>query len=73
MIRHKFTKPDYVYENIERLAEFRQKRNLTQQELSTAVGINYRLLKCYELGYQIPVKQNYNKLAEVFGWQKWEA
>ena len=73
MTRHNFTKPEFVRENIERLAEFRKQRNLTQQELSEGTYITLNLLKAYELGYQMPIRANYNRLAEFFGWQKWEA
>ena len=73
MTRHNITKPDFLRHNIDNLSTFRQAKKLTVQELSSATCINYRLVKCYELGYQLPIKENYNKLAEFFGWQKWEA
>ena len=73
MTRHKITKPAFVNENVYLLADERQGRGLTQKELAEAVGISLQLIWCYEQGYQIPCKANYNKLADFFDWQKWEA
>ena len=72
MTRHTITKPEFVRENVDLLADFRERRNMKRTKLSELTGIKVDMIEHYEHGYQLPTKANYNKLAEVFGWQKWE-
>ena len=71
MSRYKSTRPDFVVENIYRLADFRKKAGITQRELAETAGIAISLINGYE-NFSFPTKEKYNKLAEFFGWQKWE-
>lgn len=64
--------PEFVYENVDSLAGFRERRNLKRSELSERTGIREGMIQQYELGYQLPTREKYNVLAEFFGWQKWE-
>ena len=63
--------PEFVYENIDSLAGFRERRNLKRSELSEKTGIHVEKIRHYEVGYQLPTREKYNVLAEFFGWQKW--
>lgn len=66
-------RPDFVKENIKGLAQDRAEKNLTQKKLGSLLCMSDTMLSRYELGRSTPMMKNYNKLAEFFGWQKWEA
>lgn len=68
---YKNSRPDFVTENIYRLADFRKKAGITQRGLAEKLGISISLINGYE-NFSFPPKEKYNKLAEFFGWQKWE-
>ena len=61
---------DKAERNINGLYSFRMKRGLTSKDLSQLSGINTHSLSDYETGKNVPTVKNYNKLAEVFGWEK---
>ena len=67
-----FTKPDFVRKNISQLLTLRTTRGLMHCDLSKAVGIPEHLLKDYEAGYRFPIRGNYNRLANYFGWKVWK-
>ena len=57
--------------NIRRLRQEREKRGLTQLELSEKVGISSQaIISSIELGVRCKVS-DYNKLAEYFNWDKY--
>ena len=67
MIKH----PDFVMNNIHRLADFRKARGLTKSELAMKLGMSTGSISSYE-DFAYPTQERYNKLADFFGWQKWE-
>lgn len=66
-----YRRPSFVTENICNLEHERLSRNMTLLELYELTGIKAATIKQYEAFYY-PESENYNKLAEVFGWQKWD-
>ena len=57
--------------NIRKLKVEREKRRLTQLELSEIVGISSQgVISAIELGKRCK-ESDYNKLAEYFGWEKY--
>ena len=72
-MRSTITRPEFVRDNVDLLADFRERRNMTRMKLSELTGIKLGMIEHYEHGYQLPTRANYNKLAEVFGWEKWKA
>ncbi len=67
------TKPDFVNANIDSLKELREQKGISRTTLRQWTGLNENLLRDYEEGYRKPMRLNYNKLADVFSWVKWEA
>lgn len=66
------SKPDFVVKNSHSTETLRMERNLTTIALIRGTGIDYQAIMRYTTGYQIPDKEDYNKLAKFFGWQLWE-
>lgn len=64
-------RPEYVYENLERLAEILEERGIKRRDVSDRLGIAYGLFMNWVKGYTTPSKENYNKLAEYFDWRLW--
>lgn len=62
--------PDFVINNIHRLADFRKAQGLTQSELARKLDMSQGSIYSYE-DFAYPTRERYNKLAEFFGWQKW--
>ena len=54
--------------NISSLRMSRQKRGWTQKDVSRLSGVGKSQIHDYEAGAVYPTKKNYNKLAQVFGW-----
>ena len=64
-------RPDFVVENIHRLADFRKAQGITQIKLAEMLNISAATINGYE-NYTYPRQEMYNRLAEIFGWQKWK-
>ena len=56
--------------NINGLFQSRMKRGIKLRELSQLTGISTAAISRYERQKAIPEIKTYNKLAEVFGWEK---
>ena len=66
-------RPKFVTMHIDSLLRSqRESMYLTQKELAYELGIDQKNISFYENGYTYPTQSNYNKLAEIFHWQKWE-
>ena len=59
-----------ISENLSRLRKLRKHKGLTLRELGNILGISFSSLSQYERGKGLPEPYNYNKLAEIFGWNK---
>lgn len=55
--------------NIATLKELRGKRGLKLADVERATGIANCRLSLYETGKNLPRLENYNKLAQFFGWE----
>ena len=64
--------PEFVIGNMSCLRSSRVIAGLTRLDLAVKSGIHTRSISKYELCVQFPSKENYNKLAEILGWQKWK-
>ena len=71
MTRKYIERPSFVLDNLDTMKAEREKCGLTQRGLSALTGIQEGNIACYECGYSIPSVKNYNKLAEIFGWEAW--
>ena len=56
--------------NIEHLPSERRRLGLSRDKLAFRIGLSKQTIVGYELGLFFPVKEHYNALAEVFGWDK---
>lgn len=50
-----------------RLAELREKRNMTQEQLANALGMSTSAIAMYETNKRIPTLKRAKKIAEFFG------
>lgn len=64
-------KPEFVRKNIAQLLVLRTTRGIMRCDLAKSIGIPEHLLKDYESGYRFSVRENYNRLADYFGWEVW--
>lgn len=64
--------PEFARDNSLSLASLIDKEYWTITALSRKTGISYLTMQNYVIGYQVANKEDYNKLADIFGWQKWE-
>lgn len=55
-------------EKISNLRKSREKRGLSQKDVSKLSGVVKSQIHNYEMGRVYPTKKNYNKLARVFDW-----
>lgn len=63
--------PTFVRQGMSNLANERELRGLTREELQSATGVRADIIKAYEEGRGRPTKSKYNKLAEFVGWEVW--
>lgn len=56
--------------NISILLMLREKRGLSQHELSQKSGVSIGSIHRYETGKALPTVKNYNKLCKVFDWKE---
>lgn len=64
--------PEYVSGHIANLKHDRARMCLTQRRLARLCGVRIGTINRHENGRIHPTQYVYNKLAEVFGWEKWE-
>ena len=67
-----FYRPDFVYQNIYDMINERKARGMSRDELADKADIRIEEIFDYEYGFKYPLKNNYNKLARVLGWQLWK-
>ena len=72
MTRKYIERPSFVLDNLDTMKAEREKFRLTQRALSALTGIQEGNIAGYEVGYSVPSVKNYNRLAEVFGWEAWQ-
>ncbi len=64
--------PSFVFDNMDRLREEREKKGYSRERLFRKSGVSARVIKDYEILTTLPRQKNYNKLAGALGWEKWE-
>ena len=67
---NKLHKNDEAVGNIKNLRSIRQSLGLSVSALAFAAGLCITSVRDYENGIFLPSARSYNKLANVFGWQK---
>ena len=70
MTRHNIGRPEYVYDNLDKLPEL-VKAEGSYAILGEKCGVKPCTLEVYVHGYSLPSRESYNNLAEYFGWQVW--
>ena len=63
--------PKYAAKNMRGLKKLRQKLGVSATTLSLATGVSTGSIAHYELYSRLPQRDNYNKLADYFGWKIW--
>ena len=64
--------PEYVERNVKGLRSLMESKSMRAKEISLLTGVSIDMISKYEKGQNMPSPKNYNKLAEYFGWEKWE-
>ena len=72
MSHKKIERPEYLYENLERLPKLLKERGLLQRELEEQAGLPKKQTTRWICGESLPSSPNYNRMAEFFGWRLWE-
>ena len=70
--RRKFPTPLFVINLIDSLESSRKKLGLSRRDIAESTGLSQSNITQYELGYNYPIKENYNKLAAFFHWKTWD-
>ncbi len=66
------SKPDFVDVNMFCLLYDRSLREMSRGELSSATGVDVGRLREFETMMFDPTQDEYNRLAEFFGWEAWK-
>lgn len=64
--------PDFVIGNMDILRDMRTDKGLSRQKLASLTGVSMEMIAQYENCSCLPKKDNYNKLADFFGFRIWE-
>lgn len=72
MTRKRIITPAFVIDNIDVMKLNRKQKGVTQQTLALKTGVSMEMIGQYERFTCLPGKNNYNKLAQFFGWQLWD-
>ena len=63
--------PDFVRDNIYSLPDACRAKGLTYRQLAELAQVDYAIVRGYARLEKHPANSYYNKLAKVFGWQRW--
>ena len=63
--------PKYAAKNMRGLKKLRQRLGINATILSLATGVSTGSIAHYELYGRLPLRENYNKLADYFSWKIW--
>ena len=71
MSRRIVERPEYVYENLDKLPKLLEELGKTQAEVAMESGLSSFQLSTWIYGSRMPCQESYNKLAEYLGWRLW--
>lgn len=66
-----YIRPYFVYDNIDSMLTIREACGFSLRYVCGITLIPIPTLREYEKGIVYPGKNNYNKLADLFDWEKW--
>ena len=64
-------RPDFVLDNIDSMEQIMDTCGFKIRQVANLTGILPSFIREYKLGYSLPSKTNYNKLAAFFDWEVW--
>ena len=64
--------PDFVLDNLDNVKSEALKQGYTMKDLGAVSGMAPAFISGLRLGQFTPTQNNYNKLAQVLGWEQWQ-